>query len=59
MVDETTMMNTFNDGIGFVVVVRHEDADEAQDVLGAYGDLVFKIGHIARRDVVGGPIRLL
>jgi phosphoribosylformylglycinamidine cyclo-ligase len=45
-VEEAEMRRTFNMGIGYLVVVRPEDADPARALLGAAGEAVFEIGEI-------------
>ncbi|MCS2610166.1 phosphoribosylformylglycinamidine cyclo-ligase [Halomonas dongshanensis] len=48
-VDETEMHRVLNCGIGMVVVVPTETADQAQAHLEAQGERVHRIGHIAKR----------
>jgi phosphoribosylformylglycinamidine cyclo-ligase len=43
-VEEAEMRRTFNMGIGYLVVVRPEDAEPARALLGAAGEAVFEIG---------------
>ena len=45
-VEEAEMRRTFNMGIGYLVVVRPEDAEPARALLGAAGEAVFEIGEI-------------
>jgi phosphoribosylformylglycinamidine cyclo-ligase len=45
-VEESEMRRTFNMGIGYLVVVRPEDAEPARALLGAAGEAVFEIGEI-------------
>lgn len=45
-VEEAEMRRTFNMGIGYLVVVRPEDAEAARALLGAAGETVFEIGEI-------------
>jgi phosphoribosylformylglycinamidine cyclo-ligase len=45
-VEEAEMRRTFNMGIGYLVVVRPEDAEPARAFLGAAGEAVFEIGEI-------------
>jgi len=45
-VEEAEMRRAFNMGIGYLVVVRPEDADPARGLLGAAGEAVFEIGEI-------------
>jgi phosphoribosylformylglycinamidine cyclo-ligase len=45
-VEEAEMRRAFNMGIGYLVVVRPEDADPARALLGAAGEAVFEIGEI-------------
>ena len=48
-VADAEMYRVFNCGIGMVVVVAVADADTAVERLGAAGETVFRIGHIANR----------
>jgi phosphoribosylformylglycinamidine cyclo-ligase len=53
-VEEAEMRRAFNMGIGYLVVVRPEDADPARALLSGAGETVFEIGEIeagARREV--------
>lgn len=43
-VDEKTMYNTFNMGIGFVLCVKSKDADEIIKALESLGEKAYKIG---------------
>ena len=45
-VDEDEMRRTFNMGIGYLVVVRAEDADPARALLSGAGEAVFEVGEI-------------
>jgi len=45
-VEEAEMRRTFNMGIGYVVVVRPEDAEPARALLHGAGESVFEIGEI-------------
>jgi phosphoribosylformylglycinamidine cyclo-ligase len=45
-VEEAEMRRTFNMGIGYLVVIRPEDAEPARALLGAAGETVFEIGEI-------------
>jgi phosphoribosylformylglycinamidine cyclo-ligase len=45
-VEEAEMRRTFNMGIGFLLVLRPEDADGARTLLRAAGEEVFEVGEI-------------
>ena len=45
-VDEDEMRRTFNMGLGYLVVVRAEDADGARALLKGAGEAVFEVGEI-------------
>jgi phosphoribosylformylglycinamidine cyclo-ligase len=44
------MHRTFNCGSGMVVIVSAADADQAQRLLEAEGETVYRIGHVRQRD---------
>ena len=44
--DEDEMLRTFNMGVGYLVVVRAEDADGARALLRGAGESVFEVGEI-------------
>lgn len=46
-VEDNEMYRTFNNGIGMVVVVAKDDADNALDLLAKAGEQAYMIGHIA------------
>jgi phosphoribosylformylglycinamidine cyclo-ligase len=48
-VEETEMHRVFNCGIGMVLVVSSENADEVASMLAAAGETVYRIGAIERR----------
>ena len=48
-IDDLEMNRTFNNGIGMVVVVAPDDADEAMTRLAAQGESVHRIGEIVAR----------
>jgi phosphoribosylformylglycinamidine cyclo-ligase len=45
-VDEAEMLRTFNMGIGFICVVRGEDAERASQILNDAGETVYAVGQI-------------
>jgi len=45
-VTDTEMRRTFNCGIGLIIIVPPEDADQAQKMLAASGETVYPIGEI-------------
>jgi phosphoribosylformylglycinamidine cyclo-ligase len=45
-VDEDEMRRTFNMGLGYLLVVRAEDADGARALLRGAGETVFEVGEI-------------
>jgi phosphoribosylformylglycinamidine cyclo-ligase len=45
-VDEAEMLRTFNMGIGFICVVRGEDAERASRILSDAGETVYAVGRI-------------
>jgi len=49
-VDEREMHRTFNNGLGMIVVVPEENAQEVMDRLGAMDEKAFLIGEIISRD---------
>lgn len=46
LISGNEMARTFNCGIGFVVIVAQEDADEVTKILEAEGEKVFRIGEV-------------
>ncbi len=49
VIDEE-MYRTFNNGIGMVIVIAKEDAEETLSLLAELGETAFQIGHIERSD---------
>lgn len=47
---QSEMLRTFNCGVGFVVVIPKDKADQAIEVLKEQGEHVWQIGQIVRRD---------
>lgn len=47
-VDEQHMFNTYNMGIGFVLCIKEEDADNIIEELGKMGEKAYKIGHVEK-----------
>lgn len=45
-VDEREMLRTFNCGIGMIAIVPAEHATQAQSILTASGERVFRLGHL-------------
>lgn len=45
-VSEHDMFNTFNMGVGMVVIVAREDADKTLEVLRAQGEQAYVLGEI-------------
>ncbi len=50
---ESEMLRTFNCGVGMVVCVAEQDAEQAMALLQAQGESVWKLGHIESHD--GAP----
>jgi len=53
------MRRTFNMGLGMIVAVPAERAEEAISVLRAQGETVFKIGRIAKADAPEAPVEFV
>jgi phosphoribosylformylglycinamidine cyclo-ligase len=53
-IDEKEMFNTFNMGIGMILVVEKEEAAKAMDELEALGEKAYVIGEIAKNEVGNG-----
>ncbi|HEY0706714.1 MAG TPA: AIR synthase-related protein, partial [Polyangia bacterium] len=53
------MRRTFNLGVGMIVCVAAEHADEAQRLLAAEGEQVFRIGQVAAADAPDAPVEFL
>ncbi|MDX2021945.1 MAG: phosphoribosylformylglycinamidine cyclo-ligase [Deltaproteobacteria bacterium] len=53
------MRRTFNMGIGMIVAVPADSADEAADILRAQGETVFKIGRIGAADAPDAPVEFV
>ncbi len=49
-VDRLEMYRTFNCGIGMILVVAEQDADDAQQMLETLGETVYRVGHITNRE---------
>ena len=49
-ITQSEMLRTFNCGVGFVVVIPKDKADQAIEVLKEQGEHVWQIGQIVRRD---------
>lgn len=47
-VDEREMLRTFNCGIGMIAIVAAEHATQAQSILTAAGERVFRLGHLIK-----------
>ncbi len=45
-IDNKDMYNTFNMGVGMVIVVPNSDADKAVNILNSYGDIAYRLGEI-------------
>ena len=45
-VADAEMLRTFNCGVGFVLVVRAEDAAQAREILSGHGETVYELGHV-------------
>ena len=50
VVSDSEMQRTFNNGIGMVIVVPKESADDVMDRLGAMNQKAYFIGEIKSRD---------
>jgi phosphoribosylformylglycinamidine cyclo-ligase len=55
-ISETEMLRVFNCGIGMIVVVAREDAQEIRDRLSALGERAWPIGRIERRRPEDPPL---
>ena len=49
-VSEHDMFNTFNMGVGMVVIVAREDADKTLEVLRAQGEQAYVLGEIIKSE---------
>lgn len=49
-VDRLEMYRTFNCGIGMILVLPAEEAEQAQELLEALGETVYRVGEIAARE---------
>lgn len=54
-IEPLEMYRTFNCGIGMVVIVAKEHAEQAQSLLQAAGETVFQIGHIRAQQAGEAP----
>lgn len=58
-IDDEEMRRTFNMGIGMIVAVPAERAEEAIGVLRAQGETVFKIGRIGQASAPDAPVEFV
>ncbi|MGO2227123.1 MAG: AIR synthase-related protein, partial [Psychrobacter celer] len=49
-IEQSEMYRTFNCGVGFVIVVPQDKAEQAIDVLTAAGEKAWQIGTMVSRD---------
>ena len=55
-IEESEMCRVFNMGIGMIVVVHDEDADDALERLNLLGEKAFFIGTVAQRSETEQPV---
>lgn len=56
---DTEMMRTFNNGIGLIIVVNHEQCDEALTHLESIGEKAFHIGSVEKRNDKDSPVQFI
>jgi phosphoribosylformylglycinamidine cyclo-ligase len=57
-IEPNEMFRTFNCGIGMILAVAEDRADDVLDALARAGEAPVPIGRIGRRDTIGRPVRL-
>jgi phosphoribosylformylglycinamidine cyclo-ligase len=55
---DAEMLRVFNCGIGMVLCVPHDQADDIAERLRAQGERAYHIGHVERRDENQAPLLL-
>jgi len=58
-VPEEEMFRTFNMGLGLLLIVHPDDADQTFDELSATGEVVYRVGSVVKRADEDPPVRFI